>query len=666
MDRRDVPLCIALLGLAFLVRLPYVQLVPRFTDEFDEVLWAWRIAHEGFRPLTHNSSHIGIVFPYLLAALLRLLGPSIELPRLFVAIFGACLAPATYAIGRLVTSRPAAFLAGFLVAVSSALVLMSSHIAYSSSLTPFFVTSALLVTTGAWSKQNAWLWPISGIAWGLALQTHPAAVPWLAGTVVAIVCTAAGRRSLRTLWPWLALVGVALGYANMIRYNLTTDFGTLRSIRANPGYYGRPATTPLEYLARLTLLLSTLTAAAAGVPDLTVRESVAPILAVSVMAILGVLVWTSRRHRRSLLALALLSAVLLSPIFNARFAYPSGTRYLCSALPPVFVLVSERVVACWGPPNGAARRSPKRPVLFGSVILVLSVPLAWLALTYRHAEATRRTNRSILALAEAAAGPDLPHPVILDSHLDLRKVEGGGRLGGVTRYLLTMRQVPFQVWDYAAIARSLEAGTWPAMVLLRETYEQLAWQCYPRQAELFGLAPAARASYNKFDDVRWSAALFAPASVPMAHSEGSALGDVAMLVGYTWSPNVVRPGERAFLTLFWAPLRSTAKPLSAFVHLTTPDGHRVAQADGWPRDNWFASTVSWRAGRTVEDRHSFVLPEGSPPGSLRASVGLYDTDSGERLSARTADGSPWPENAVQLANALAVVAGPTIAPGAVP
>ncbi len=658
-DRRDLVTCAGLFLLALLVRLPYLHLVPRFTDEFNEVLWAWRVADEGWRPLTHNSQHIGIVYPYLLAALFGLVGPSIELPRFFVTVFGACLAPATYALGCTVTRRAAAFLAATLVSASSALVLINCHIAYSSSLTPFFVTLALCLTMGIWSPRQAWLLPLAGVAWGVALQTHPAAAPWLAGVTLGILSNPDSRQSMRKAGPWLVLVGAALSYSNMIVHNLTTDFGTLRAMQAKPGYFASVAIAPAEYSSRLRLELVTLVTAVAGVPDLTLSEPVASSLAIGALAALGASAWSRRRSRGGILAVALLSAVLVSPLFNARFSYPSGTRYLCPALPVVFVLFADAILSVWSwRPSGLWLRLTRSAVL-GGLLIALGLPVAWLSMTYKRAEGNGQTNRSIIALVEAAAASDLPKPVILDSHLDWRKVEGGGLLGGVTRYLLTMREVPYETWDQARVARAVETGTWPTMILLRETYEQMAEQCYPRAAQLFGLAPIARVWFDKFKDVEWSAGLFAPAAVQLRYREGSTVGEVAVLVGYTWSPEVASPGDRAFLTLYWQPLRATAKPLSAFVHIVGPDGRTVAQADGWPGDSWTHSTVIWQPHRLVEDRHWFVLPEYLAARSVHAHVGLYDPDTGERLLARAADGSRWPANAIRLPNSLSVIDAPT-------
>jgi hypothetical protein len=83
--RRRIPfpvLALTLAVLAALVRLPYLQQIPRFTDEWDDTETALAIAREaGFWPLISNDHYNGPVFHYLLAAGFRL-GQGLTWPRL--------------------------------------------------------------------------------------------------------------------------------------------------------------------------------------------------------------------------------------------------------------------------------------------------------------------------------------------------------------------------------------------------------------------------------------------------------------------------------------------------------------------------------------------------------------------------------------------------------
>src|SRR6185436_2477663 len=85
--RHEATIVVGLLLAALLVRLPYLQQVPRFTDELQEVLWALAIYRGEIRPLTAVDSYYGPVWSYLLALSFNLehlgLGVEVsELPRL--------------------------------------------------------------------------------------------------------------------------------------------------------------------------------------------------------------------------------------------------------------------------------------------------------------------------------------------------------------------------------------------------------------------------------------------------------------------------------------------------------------------------------------------------------------------------------------------------------
>lgn len=85
------------------------------------------------------------------------------------------------------------------------------------------------------------------------------------------------------------------------------------------------------------------------------------------------------------------------------------------------------------------------------------------------------------------------------------------------------------------------------------------------------------------------------------------------------------------LTLTWQLAAPAAPTLSAFVHLRDAAGHNVAQADGQPM--WFGSRPfsAWSAGQSGSDRRNLELPASLAPGVYTLTLGLYDTDSGQRL-----------------------------------
>jgi hypothetical protein len=68
-----------------------------------------------------------------------------------------------------------------------------------------------------------------------------------------------------------------------------------------------------------------------------------------------------------------------------------------------------------------------------------------------------------------------------------------------------------------------------------------------------------------------------------------------------------------------------------FVHLMDADGNVVAQHDGVPA-LWTYRTWEWEPGEIVVDFHPVYLPPEVSTGSYSLFVGLYDEESGMRLS----------------------------------
>lgn len=123
-------------------------------------------------------------------------------------------------------------------------------------------------------------------------------------------------------------------------------------------------------------------------------------------------------------------------------------------------------------------------------------------------------------------------------------------------------------------------------------------------------------------------------SVPPApqHVLQTHFGDVLTLVGYDLSrvPGVFYPDQQAILTLYWRCDETLPTDLQVFAHLIDSNGQIVAQADGPPADA-STPTSSWRPDQFF--RHTFVLsaPLQMPPGPYRLLVGLYETQTLQRV-----------------------------------
>jgi len=96
-----------------------------------------------------------------------------------------------------------------------------------------------------------------------------------------------------------------------------------------------------------------------------------------------------------------------------------------------------------------------------------------------------------------------------------------------------------------------------------------------------------------------------------------------------------QPGDRVTVNLTWMASEVLTRNYKVFVHLYTADGRLVAQHDAVPV-NELRPTQSWQAGEEIVDRHGLWVQEGVS-GPLRLVVGLYDSETGTRLT--LADGA---------------------------
>lgn len=105
--------------------------------------------------------------------------------------------------------------------------------------------------------------------------------------------------------------------------------------------------------------------------------------------------------------------------------------------------------------------------------------------------------------------------------------------------------------------------------------------------------------------------------------------------------NPVRAGTPYTVTLQWRATGPTEVPLTVFTQLLDRSGRLVAQHDGPPAEG-LRPTHDWRPGEVITDQHVISLPADLPPGTYRLIVGLYDTQTGQRVPA------PGPDNAIPV------------------
>jgi hypothetical protein len=105
--------------------------------------------------------------------------------------------------------------------------------------------------------------------------------------------------------------------------------------------------------------------------------------------------------------------------------------------------------------------------------------------------------------------------------------------------------------------------------------------------------------------------------------------------------------QRVGVYLYWTTGQTTAQRLKVFVHIVNERGELIGQDDSEPQV-WFYPTNEWQPGETVLDFHAVPLKETPAAGKVAVRIGLYDGDTGQRLSVTDAGGATVTENAVVL------------------
>ncbi len=107
---------------------------------------------------------------------------------------------------------------------------------------------------------------------------------------------------------------------------------------------------------------------------------------------------------------------------------------------------------------------------------------------------------------------------------------------------------------------------------------------------------------------------------------------VMTLLGYRLDATTLRPGDDVPLTLYWRVDEPMDRVWTIFVHVVDDAGILVAQRDQYPGMGSLRTTELAK-GQTFADTYLIHIPETAyAPTMLALDVGLYDAESGERLT----------------------------------
>ncbi len=117
------------------------------------------------------------------------------------------------------------------------------------------------------------------------------------------------------------------------------------------------------------------------------------------------------------------------------------------------------------------------------------------------------------------------------------------------------------------------------------------------------------------------------------------------LEGFRLDTPKVRAGSDARVILYWTTKQGLTKDLTVFAHLISGNdrtgGLRVAQRDSRP-GNGAQPTTGWRVGDFIADRYDINVPSGTPTGTYRLVVGMYNLGTMERMGVTAAGNGQEP------------------------
>ena len=468
------------MAVAVAVRLPYLQLVPVISDEAFEVLAARGMIGGKFIWFGPFDPTTGPLVTWLLALAVWLFGSSAFLARAVTLVFGVLTVGLVYLLGRSLAAgrfhstsagRLAGAAAGLLLASNPVHTIVNSHIAWSNSATPLFATATFLALHTAIRRGDGRLLVLGGFFYGLALQTHISMLVVIPGLLIWFLARRNVLAWLRRPWPYLAVAAAALGYGNMIVYNIMSQGGLLADAQLHTYAY-EPNPGLISYLNRLVDLLTNLGQTLGGqVPRVAdpLAGLVVGVLAAWLLAGLVVMAWRGE----ALPLLVLVSTAAVMPYFNKRYDGLLSQRYTAFLLPLCFAamgVLAAEVVGLWhraapavpevrNRARGAWRKAAVLAIALGLMLTVAVYPIRNTLTYYAGELRAGRDNRLTLAMTDYLETSLPPGTELYVSSGLQDKAEGPGyRFLRAIYYYLTMEGVEHRILDLPDISAALEAA----------------------------------------------------------------------------------------------------------------------------------------------------------------------------------------------------------------
>jgi 4-amino-4-deoxy-L-arabinose transferase-like glycosyltransferase len=639
-----------------LARLPYLALIPVFEDEAFQTVYALSIRPGDFMPLVGDDPYTGPFFSYLLAACLRVFGSTPVMPRVVVMALGALTVGLTYLLARaLGLSRPWALLAGLLMAANPHHILIASHYAGATYSLPFFTAAFLLALVWAVRRESGLWLIVSGALLGLALQANPIPVLMLPGVLAWFLLQRKRAISLRTPWPYLALVALLVVYAPVIAHALQTNLAGIAEAGAGRSYLWQPDPSPQAFLQNLARLALQLCRQVSGVleGDELLGSLIGLPLVLSVWAVVGLICAARRSITLPLLAVA--SHLFIMPWLSNHYGLTGTTRFTNQLTPLIVTAMGAAAEQVWKYSlklqTASAIRRKSTAIVVGTLFVALSAwPMTLLFRYYDHAVARGETNAPALAFFDDF----------------VRQWKGGGILlddspgaGKTVEYFLAVNRVSYDLMPLGRMMEWLATGQASGSVSLI-LYDDdapraglqadlIAWDINARKVG-YGVYTIADARQVRKPTFVFANAADAPAVHPLqvnlsgSQDAGSQLG----MIGYDLKAVRLMPGDEFVVNIHWQALAAMPEAYTGFLHLVGPDGRLMAQ-DDHELGRGFYRTIFWQLNEVIREKYILALPKDAPVGEYVLRAGAYRFPLLERLVVRSSS-VPTQDNIVTLSS----------------
>jgi hypothetical protein len=641
LSRTSIPLYAAVILCILLIaglglRVAYLRNVSLHVDEFVSLLAIRGILEHGYPLLPSGTLYEqALLFSYLEAGLMKVLGFGAVVGRAFSLVFSLATIALLYYVGTKLFSTPVGLVAATLGAFSTESIAWGARVRMYATLQFLVLLSVWFLWRGCTERDGARYRWIAVFCYLAALFTHPVSVLLYLPLVLSALVLRGLRGAISPDFILEALVPLG-GIATTFLLKAVGQPGQLEALTE-----ARPYLLPSVDAVGGFRPISSFFLAAERVP-------------LSILCLLGVVVVvfalvTGARAgrarvilrgdlRASLLLYAILGLTVLEMVFVVGPTW-RDSRYLFMVEPFLFLAAAwiavgmtswvcarlrmSRPAWLWSSSPGEAISWPVTCSLVIISLLLLG-PAAWETTTrqewgydlaFEEIGGQWREGDTVLTIVPFACELYLPR---CDYYASGRAYE---------EYVFLKNGVPIDRWTGAPLLSSasqledvLRNGSRVWFVVdgwrLAARFDLDFIRTVAEQMDVVYEAQGVRVLLAEGHRPTVEAAI----DKPLAAS----FGDQIQLVRYELSGDDALPGSDLQLTLYWQALRAVSEEYTVFVHLRGEDGSLISQDDYPPLKNLYP-TYYWSEDQVVPDPRILPVLRDAVPGWYRLEVGLYDS-----------------------------------------